>query len=200
MTAPVDNRHRFLALGLTVIVLILGFEVFDRVWIGKHNYYQEHLADLQDRLQRLNGLLSTQDDLEQMLERIRQDSSADAYYLPEESPTLAATSLQQRVRQAVESNGGNLVSTQILPVVAEDGFSRVAIRVQMTGDIDAVQKMLYALESARPLSFIDALQIRAQPVRRRRTAGGDTDAQEMQLITQFELAGYMPEVADASQG
>lgn len=199
MMSQVDNRQRFLALGLTVIVLLVGFEVFDRVWIGKHTYYREHLEDLQGRLQRLNTLLATQEDLEQMLNRIRQDSSTDAYYLPEESPTLAATSLQQRVRQAVESNGGNLVSTQILPVVAEDGFARVAIRVQMTGDTEAVQKMLYTLESARPLVFIDALQVRAQPVRRRRTARGAEEL-EMQLVTQFELAGYMPEVSDAAQG
>jgi len=199
MMVPVDNRQRFLALALTLIMLLVGFEVFDRVWIGKYRFYTEHLEDLQNRLQRLNGLLATQADLEATLQRVSQDSSTDAYYLPEESPALAAATLQQRVRQAVESNGGNLVSTQALPVVMEDGFARVGIRVQMIGDTDAVQKMLHALESARPLLFTDALQIRAQPVRRRQTATG-MDELEMQLVTQFELTGYMPGVSDATQG
>lgn len=198
MNKSVDHRQRLLALALTVVVVLVGVDLFDRVWLGKYVFYQEHLDDLQFRLQRFKALLSSQEELQQSLQQIQQDNSTDAYYLPDASPTLAATTLQQRVRQVVQSNGGNLVSTQILPVAVEEGFTRVALRIQMTGDTTAVQRMLHALESSRPLLFVDALQIRAQPVRQNRR--GNTVTEEMQLVTQFELAGYLPGADHASEG
>jgi general secretion pathway protein M len=82
-------------------------------------------------------------------------------------------------------------------VNVEGGFSKVTIRVQMTSDTDALQKVLYDLESHEPLFFIDNLQVRARPVRqpRRRLRGNAQQPPQapstVQLTTRFELAGFM---------
>ena len=189
--AKADRIHRLVALALLVVVLFAGYMLIDRFVIGRYKFYQDNISQLQDRLQRYENMLSMREDLEERLQQIKQDNSIDVYYLQQSSSVLAAADLQQQVKSAVENNGGNLVSTQILPVSDEGMFSKVAIRVQMTGDTEALQKTLYDLESARPLLFIDDLQVRGQPIRQRNPNDRNEITLRIQLTTQFELSGYI---------
>jgi hypothetical protein len=114
--------------------------------------------------------------------------------------------VQQQVKAIIESNGGRLASTQVLPESDEGGFTRVTIRVQiLVNDVVALQKTLYALESATPLLFMDNVQLRARTVRKRVPAAVSVNPAERrnrrrrpveiktetQLTLQFELAGFM---------
>lgn len=186
-----DNRHRFTALALLFLVLGAGYWLIDRIWIDKYLFYKNNIAAQQDQLQRYNNILALRGDLEARLQQIKQDDSIDAFYLQQTASMLAATDLQQRVKSAVESSGGKLVSTQVLPVVDEEGFSKVSIRVQLTGDTPSLQKALYELETARPLLFIDGLQIRRQPIRQRNPNDRKRSKIKIQLTIQFELSGYI---------
>lgn len=186
-----DNRHRFTALALLFLVLGAGYWLVDRIWIDKYLFYKNNIAAQQDQLQRYNNILALRGDLEARLQQIKQDDSIDAFYLQQTASMLAATDLQQRVKSAVERSGGKLVSTQVLPVVDEEGFSKVSIRVQLTGDTPSLQKTLYELETARPLLFIDGLQIRRQPIRQRNPNNRKQSKIEIQLTIQFELSGYI---------
>ena len=191
------GAHRFISLLLLLAVLAGLYWLVNGVLIAKYRFYQTNVEQLQDRLQRFNALLATREDLEAQIQAIKQNQSDKAYYLSQTSPTLAASQLQQRVKQVVESNGGSLVSTQILPEANEGGFSQVAIRVQMSGDTNALQQVLYALESARPLLFIDNVRVRSRVIRQRqrnRTRDRRNPAvvtEKVQLTLQFELGGYM---------
>lgn len=198
-----SSMHRFLAVTLLVVLLYGAYWATQRYWFGTYEYYQDNLEQVHNRLQRYNAMLATQPKLESELQAVRKNNAVESYYLDSATPTLAATRLQQQARQAIEGNGGNVVSTQILPVVSEDDFSKVAIRIQMTGDTEAVQKTLHILESARPLLFVDNVQVRARTIRQRvrqnrrelRQRGQRRQPPqiktEVQLTTQFELAGYM---------
>lgn len=204
------NLHRLLALGLLIIVAYIGYWLVGQVWWGKYTFYQDHVEQLQDRLQRYSAIVATRPQLEAALQRVRQDSSVERFYLTQTSPNLAATELQQQAKAIAESNGGRLASAQVLPVVDEGGFSRVAIRLQiLVTEMDALQKILHTLESATPLLFIDNVQMRARQVRKRvaanvnrrdlrnqrdrrnRTRQRLPVVTETQLTMQFELAGYM---------
>jgi len=196
------NAHRLIALLLLIAVIGAVQWVFERYWLGQQQYYQAATEQMQDRLVRYQRLIEQRPMLEQKLGEVRTDDTVDAYYLDQETPTLAATELQRRAGQAVQSNGGSLTSSQILPVEDESGFSKIAIRVQMNGNIDALNKTLHILESSRPTMFIDNVQIRARAIRQRvpRTTTNTDRRQrqrydvktEIRLTAQFELAGYMP--------
>lgn len=195
------NAHRLIALLLVLLVVLGGYWLFDRVWLGRHAYYADTLAQLQDRLERYNRLLGARDELSGALAQVRQDNSAEVYYLDRAAPPLAATDLQQRVSRAVQSGGGSLSSSQILPATDENGFTRIAIRVQLTGDAETLQKTLYTLETDQPMLFVDNLQIRSRTVRQRARNIRGPDGRllppdqryrtETQIIAQFEVAGYM---------
>lgn len=188
----VTNYHRLAALGLLLVALAGAYWLIARPVVLQYQFYQNTVESLQDRLQRFDRMLATRQELEARIRRIRQDSSVDDYYLKQQSPTLAATEAQQKIKSFVEANGGHLVSTQILPVVQESAFFRVAISVQMTGDMAVLQKVIYALETGRPLLFISNLQVRANMIRRpgREYRAGQVET-SLQLTIQFELAGYL---------
>lgn len=201
------SLHRLIALALLISLIGAGYYAFDRYWLGHFQRYSDESTQLLDRLVRFKRLAASREPLANAIKKVREASPDNAYYLSQASPNLAATDLQQQVRSAIESNGGSLTSTQILPVSQQGNFSRVAIRVQMTGDVPVLQKMLYALETAQPLLFIENVQIRGRTIRQRvRTPQNQPRDRRtrrnqprtppqikttVQLTTQFELVGYM---------
>ncbi|MEE4379664.1 MAG: type II secretion system protein GspM [Candidatus Competibacteraceae bacterium] len=180
---------------IAVLLLLLSIAALDwfveDIVLAKYQFYQLRIEQHQERLQRANAMLAQRPALEKSINNIQQNDTINAYYLNQSSPTIAATDLQQRVKTAVESNGGELTSVQILPVTTEGAFSRVAIRAQMTGDTEVLQKAFHALESNPPALFIDNIQIRARPIRQRRRNRTEQPTTQISLTTQFELAGYM---------
>lgn len=186
--------HRLVAVLLLLLLVASGYLLFDRVWLGQYRLYQQAQLDLQDRLQRYQRLMATREPLEAQLQQVRRERATEDYYLPRTTPTLAATALQQQISQLVQSNGGSLASSQILPAQEQDRFVRVAVRVQLTGDAETLQRTLYSLESAEPLLFVDNLQVRSRTVRERvrgATRGEQRIRTVTQLIIQADVAGYM---------
>lgn len=190
-THKFTNRHRFAALVLLIVVLGVAFWLINDLLISRYRNYGAEIERLENRLQTLNRMLATREDLEAKITQVRQDPAINIYALKQASPTLAATDLQQRVKEAVESNGGELISTQILPVVEEEGFARVVISIRMNGDTEIMQKVLHDLESEKPLIFVDNLQITARTVRQRRRSRDTPPETTVQLTAQFDLAGYI---------
>lgn len=190
ITHLIGRWHCRIAIALLLFVLLAGYWLMARPMIAKYHDYRANIEQLQDRLQRLRRMLASRQALQEQIQQVRQNGVVNSYYLKQSSPTLAATDLQQKVKEIVESNGGSLVSTQILPVTKEGDFSKVAIRVAMTGDTETLQKLSYVLESARPLLFVDDLQIRTRQIRQFNRRG-NTDDTQVQLSIQFDLSGYM---------
>ncbi|ADE16673.1 general secretion pathway protein [Nitrosococcus halophilus Nc 4] len=183
--------HCATAVGLLLFVLLMAYFVLVQPVIAKHRFYQENIASMQQRLQKYNQIIASRTALEAELNRLRREQAANAYYLEQQSAPLAATELRKRVKTVVESSDGVLVSTQSLPLVENEPFPRVGISVRMTGDTEVLQKVLYDLESRRPLLFVDDLQVRSRQIRRRSRHDRRTIIEETQLTISFELYGYM---------
>ena len=133
--------HRLAAISLLIGALAAAYWLVNEFWLGQYRDNQNTISQLQERVQRYRAIAATRPVLQQQLQQTQQNSAVEGYYLTQASATLAATDLQQQVKGLIERNGGRLASTQILPVVSEGAFSRVAIRVQMTvTDIETLQK------------------------------------------------------------
>jgi general secretion pathway protein M len=186
--------HRLTAVLLLLLLLAAAYNVFNHFWLGHYQRYQQAQVELQDRLQRYERLLASRDELHRQLEFIRSQQANQDYYLPRTTPTLAATELQQQVSQLVQNYGGSLASSQILPAREQNGVVRVALRVQLSGDAETLQRTLYDLESAEPFLFVDNLQVRSRSIRERIRGAGAEDQgirTTIQLIMQGEISGYM---------
>lgn len=79
-------------------------------------------------------------------------------FLAEENFALAANALQKRVVGLIEQTNGKLISVAVDPPIAGDADLARRVSVQVTAELtnNALQKVLYELESAVPFAFVDS--------------------------------------------
>lgn len=68
---------------------------------------------------------------------------------------------------------------------------RVTVGVTSQGNMIALQKTLYGLESQVPLLFVDNLEVTARQFRPRLPDGKIAPYTRVQLNSQFEVSGYL---------
>lgn len=155
------RERRILALGLllgALLVLVLGIV---KPVIDRYSLYQHAIEDLTLRIERLGGVAKTAPELGRRVDALSDAVRTSGLTLERETPALAAADMQRRLSDLVTEHGGEVRSTQMVPSVSEEGFTRVAIRVQMNGDSAVLAGILESVESERPLVFLDSIRVRA---------------------------------------
>lgn len=180
-------QHALLSLAILVLALLLLFYGLVTPALSDRNIARERIADLQ--LQRAKYRSAEQElvQVQQQLERLSsRNLNHQEDFLEEKQHTLAAADLQQLVKEVVESHEGSLVSIQPITNANENPFPRVTIKLQMRGNISALQQTLYQLESSRPRLFIDNFSV--QP---RSPCGTQQTIPCGQLDIRFDVNGYI---------
>jgi general secretion pathway protein M len=152
------------------------------------------IADDRDQLAHLQRLVATRPALTAEVDALEHRQDSDGYYLSGGTDALAAVALQNRLKE-VASNGAAVRSMQPLAGADEHGFRRVTVRVQLTATTQALFRVLYALESGRPLVFVDNLDVQNRTVPVLDQDGGETLAEDPSLAVAFDLYGYLPAAA-----
>lgn len=182
--SPAANRA--LALGLLALMVATGFAAIGLPLVAAHAHLDQRIETARRIL--AVGVLAPdiQAQLPDSLEALRQRAAAEPAWLPKEGDSLAGAALQNRIRLMVESQGGELRSTQILPAAAEGDLRRIGVRAQFAAATESLQGILYGLESRMPFLFLDNVSLR-------RRAGQRINAQpeEERLDVTMDVFGYM---------
>jgi general secretion pathway protein M len=121
------------------------------------------------------------------LAEVRQAQSSQSGFLQGANESLATAQLQNRIKSLVEAGGGELRSTQVLPVRDEGKFRRIIVRGQMATNTTGMQHIFYDIESASPYLILDNIDIRARP----NPGAQDNAAQDTMLDVRFDIYGYI---------
>lgn len=181
-------QRRTLALGLLLILLILGYAALIAPVAAISHENQEALDDLERRYVRYRSVLAGAQDLEQRVERLKKELRIQGRFLERDTPALASADLSQLVQDTVSKQGGQILSTQVVPARLEGGFTRVGIKVRIQAHLEALQKVLYVLESSQPVLILDNVQMR--PIQQRRRGRDQQTAIELMDVS-FEVIGFM---------
>lgn len=180
-------QHALISLGILFLVLSILFVGLVAPAMTNKNTNNERIADLQLQHAKYKSaeqeLIQLQKQIEQLL---HENLEHKKDFLEEKQHTLAAADLQQYLKKIIESHAGNLVSTQPITDVNIKPFPKVTIKVHMRGNIDALQKTLYQLESSKPQLFIDNVIIQ-----RRNPTGRGKQLHIDQLDIRFDVNGYI---------
>jgi general secretion pathway protein M len=125
--------------------------------------------------------------LNRQLTELRQVQASQSGFLEGGNESLATAQLQNRIKTIVETDGGELRSTQVLPVRDDGKFRRIIVRGQMATNTIAMQRVFYDIESASPYLILDNIDIRARPSSHAQE-NGPTDPM---LDIRFDLYGYV---------
>ena len=180
-------HHALISLGILFLVLSILFVGLVAPAMTAKNAGNERTENLQLQHARYKSAEQELIQLEKQLEQLlHQYLNHKEDFLEEKQQTLAAADLQQYLKKVIESHAGNLVSTQPITDINKKPFPKVTIKIHMRGNINALQKTLYQLESSRPQLFIDNVIIQ-----RRNPTGRGKKLNIDQLDIRFDVNGYI---------
>jgi general secretion pathway protein M len=176
------NKSRALAVALLVGVLALLTITLGYPFARIFSAGTEEIEDLQFRIVRLRRVAQSTDYWNRQVASIRERVASEDQFLEGGTAPLAAAALQARIKELVEIAGGALTSTQAIAPREEDGFTRIGVRVNLTGSIFTLREMLHEVEASRPYLLVSALNVSADRSRQ---------AQAGQLRMDAEIYGYL---------
>lgn len=180
--------HRVAAVGLLLLAALLLFALVARpLWV-RYAANVEAIEALEDNVVRFEAIARQQAAVEKEFNRLEEALDLGALTFQAASATLAAANLQERVKSVVGKAGGSLTSTQVLEPEPLGDFERISVNVRMTGPTPALQKSLYALESAFPLLVIDDLLVVSRRAARRKR--GQKVVQQDRLDVRYRVIGF----------
>ncbi len=166
MSGPVSTnpqmRSRGLALGILVALLGSLWLAVVRPLVAAYASQRHEVDQTEQLIERFERVVAERPALELRRRALADADQAQHLTFSAESDGVAAADLQNLVKSAVERGGGALQSTQVKSPRSDNGFRRIGLRVQMTGDVEALRKTLMALEANQPLIFGESLELRAR--------------------------------------
>jgi general secretion pathway protein M len=171
-----------------VLIAVLGI-LGPLISIG--NDYRDRLEELEFKLQKMRKIAAEKDFWLNRLEEIKKQGKSEGRLIARDTAALASADLQTLIKEAVNRAGGELISTQVIPERKEEQFTRVAVKLRMTGSTQVLRDVLHSFESGHPILFVENLNIRpiriAQPALPGRKPGKVTD----KLSVDFDVIGYI---------
>lgn len=178
-------QSRALAVALLLALLALLAVLVYVPWQRAHLHYDTAIEDRLDRTSRYLRVAAQRKNVEANIALIAK-RDAGRYYLKASSPALAAAEVQQMAQAIIEANELKVESTQIATHKDDGPRRKVAVDFQLRGQLPALQKALYELETALPYLYVDNLVIRASVVRMFKPVPGV----EPDVLVQFELYAF----------
>lgn len=186
---PPINKARWLAVGLLLaVVALLGLAIVAPL-VSKSLELNEKQAALLFKLQQYQRTLAKKEAVVATKESLQSQPDQQGYFNSQQTDALASAEMQDFIKKAIVDAGGQLSSTQALPVSVKEDFSRITVRVRMTGNSEVLREVLYKIETSTPLIIIDQIDIR--PMRGRMSMITHKVESSNDLNVNFQAVSFM---------
>jgi general secretion pathway protein M len=138
-----------LAVGLVLLVFLLPLALAATYFVGKYQWAERAMAELEPRYARLLGLQSIQPELTQAIAQSAALVAVEVYPATQDV-SQAGNDAQQRIRNIATRAGLSIMSSQVLPPKADKQFDRVPLSVRLEGELPALQAALVVLAAESP--------------------------------------------------
>jgi len=181
--------QRWLAVALLVVLLLVIVMVFIVPLINKGLELNETKKSLVFRLQQYERILANKEAVLAGVANIKQQHQVQGYFNSQATDALASAEMQEVIKKAIVDAGGQLSSTQSIPVSSENDITRITVRVRMTGNSEVLRSVLYKIETSTPLIVIDQIDIR--PIRGKRNMTTRQIDPSNELNVNFQAVTFM---------
>ncbi len=187
MNLPTGIRGRLLAVLLLLVAIGLAVAALAVPSYVLYKRYGAERAEVEERIDRYNRLSSQRIEHQKALDMLKSLESA-RFFLKNSAPNLGGAELTDMVRPLLESNTARLTSIQPVTVKDEGGYRAYSLNVGFNATPQALQKTLFALETAIPYLFIENITLRATVPRGYKPPPN----QEPEVSVQLEVQAYGP--------
>lgn len=198
---PPPGKGRPLAIILFSIMVLCGYLLLVHWWfVAPHLAMRSEIAQLKEQEANFRAAIASRPQIEERLKQVGTFEAASPSFLPENDFDAAAAALFSRLKALVAEKAEvpercEVASHNPKRSTAEELYERVTISVHLRCDIDDFGEVLHALESGKPLLFVDELNIYRQAQRRGRPFGRPNTtppaSESYRLDIRFDLYGYL---------
>jgi general secretion pathway protein M len=188
MFAP-ELQQRWIAVGLLIAVILIIILVVIVPLVSKGMELHETKNNLVFRLRQYEAILAKKEAVIASMANIKQQHEKQGYFNRQKTDALASAEMQEFIKKTIVDAGGQLSSTQALPVNNKDKFSRITVRVRMAGNSEVLRAVLYKIETSTPLIIIDQIDIRPMRGKRNRTTHQIEPSNELNV--DFQAVSFM---------
>ncbi len=155
-----NQNERWLAVGLLLAVMSFISFVIILPLINQGLALHDERNTLGFRLEQYERILARKQSVIEEMETLKTQFADQNYLSTQNTSALASAELQEMIKQAIVEAGGQLSSTQGLPIVTKNNFNRIPINVRMTGNSEVLRAVLHKIETATPLVVVEQIDIR----------------------------------------
>lgn len=152
--------QRGIAVGLVILAGLVVYLGLIRPYLDTYGGYRDNIAALTERLQRYQAIADRRTDIMQRARQMRASRDITQGFLRSTTPSLASAELQQHVTRTINQSGGQLLSTQVVPPKQDAGMTAAAVKINLRGTSETLQKLLHNLERGTPVVVLDNLSVR----------------------------------------
>ncbi len=182
-------KQRLLAVSLLLVVVLCFILLIIMPLVSKLFELNEIKSNLVIKLQQYERILAKADLVTASMVNINKEQENQGYFNLQETDALASADMQEFIKKTIVDAGGQLSSTQALPVSSKDNFRRITVSVRMTGSSQILRKVLYTLETSKPLIIINQIDIR--PIRGTRNRMNGLMEASNDLNVNFQAVSFM---------
>jgi general secretion pathway protein M len=192
MAPAVTDRDRWLALGLLLLALLLGYGVLVHPWwTAPLLEVNARIDELRERELRIRMQLQQAPQVKRELDAALAQQAQRPGFLPEATVELATAGLVQRleavVKQASPGNRSCAIANQSpLAMPGREQFPRIVVQVRLRCGAPELAAVLHQIESGSPRLFVDNLNVLPQ-----RYAFQASESGSGGLDVNFDLYGYL---------
>lgn len=152
------STQRNLAAALLIAVIAISGALAALPWFQWHRLGQNEELQQQE-LARLLSQTKRGADLRKENERLIASGQSASLLVAGDTMGIAGANLQRLINTVVETHGGRATSLQVLPATDENNLVRMPVSLSISADIDSLRGILYELETAQPLIFVDSMTL-----------------------------------------
>jgi general secretion pathway protein M len=182
-------HQRWFAVGLLVAVILIFSMTVTAPLVSKGMELRDAKNSLVFRLQQYERISAKKESVIASMAKIKQQHDKQGYFNSQKTDALASAEMQEFIKKTIVDAGGQLSSTQALPVSNDDKFSRITVRVRMRGNSEVLRAVLYKIETSIPLIIINQIDIR--PMRGVRSRTTRQIEQSNKLNINFQAVSFM---------
>lgn len=181
--------QRWLAVGLLVAAILLVILAVIVPVLNKGLELHETKNNLVFKLQQYERILARKDAVIASMNAIKEQHQKRGLLNSQVTGALASAEVQEFIKKTIVEAGGQLSSTQALPVTTKNEFSRITVSVRMTGNSEVLRAVLYKIETSTPLIIVNQIDIRPMRGIRNKTTRQIDPSNELNI--NFQAVSFM---------
>ena len=164
-----------------ILVFFVGKVGVATPWLERQAQTKAQLESQPQLLQKNLRYLSQKEALLAALQAARNQIKAiEPALLTGDTPSVTASDLQETVQSLATREGTQVITTRVLNPEPSGSFSKIAIQMEIGGQIQQLASLIRGIEGAQKLLVIDEINVRSlfRPVGFPQAPGGQPAAQQ----------------------